>query len=197
MGLSIASRLTIKNKYIAATVKAFFSIEIVFYQIIENNSFETHMKNIFSTVFICATLLACNTTNIEQKTPPTGLPIVGTWKLLSGTTVEKGDTTVVDYSKDKSFIKIITNTHFAFLSHDVNKGKDSSLAMFDAGGGSYSLKDSTYTEHLEYCNAREWEGNDFTFTITIHNDTLVQSGIEKVEGAGVNRLNIEKYIRVK
>jgi hypothetical protein len=54
-----------------------------------------------------------------------------------------------------------------------------------------------YTEHLEYCSAREWEGNDFAFTIHIRNDTLTQSGIEKVESAGVNRINIEKYVRVK
>ncbi len=81
------------------------------------------------------------------------------------------------------------------LQHDLNKGKDS--AVFVAGGGSYSLKDSMYTEHLEYCSARDWEDNDFTFTIAITEDTLVQSGIEKVESAGVNRLNIERYIRVK
>jgi hypothetical protein len=54
-----------------------------------------------------------------------------------------------------------------------------------------------YTEHLEYCSAREWEGNDFSFQIDIKNDTLIQSGVEKVESAGVNRINIEKYIRVK
>jgi len=54
-----------------------------------------------------------------------------------------------------------------------------------------------YKENLEYCSAREWEGNDFTFTVTIKNDTLIQSGTEKVEAAGVNRINIERYTRVK
>ena len=52
---------------------------------------------------------------------------------------------------------------------------------------------SSRNEHLEYCSAREWEGNDFTFTITIKDDTLIQSGIEKIESAGINRVNIEKY----
>jgi hypothetical protein len=47
------------------------------------------------------------------------------------------------------------------------------------------------------CSAREWEGNDFAFIITIKNDTLIQSGIEKVESPGINRVNIEKYSRVK
>ena len=78
----------------------------------------------------------------------------------------------------------------------MNKGKDSA-AVFVAGGGSYTLKDSLDTEHLQYCSARDWEGNDFTFTITIKNDTLSQYGIEKVERAGVNRINIEKYAKVK
>ncbi len=123
-------------------------------------------------------------------------PITGTWQLFKGTLVEKGDTTITDYTKNISFIKIINNTHFAFLQHDLNKGKDEP-AVYVSGGGRYSLKDSLYTEHLEYCSAREWEGNDFAFSIEIKNDTLTQYGIEKVESAGINRINIEKYVRIK
>ena len=124
-------------------------------------------------------------------------PIEGTWKLLTGTIIEKGDTTITDYTKEKSFIKVINDSHFAFLLHDLGKGKDSSSAAFSAGGGSYSLAGNKYTEHLEYCNAREWEGHDFSFTITISGDTLIQSGVEKIEAQGINRTNTEKYIRVK
>jgi hypothetical protein len=122
--------------------------------------------------------------------------IAGTWKLITGTLIEKGDTIVTDDTKNISFVKILNNTHFAFLQHDLNKGKDSA-AIFVAGGGSYSLSDSIYKEHLEYCSAREWEGNDFTFTIHMKGDTLIQSGIEKVDSIGVNRVNIEKYIRIE
>ena len=144
-------------------------------------------------LIISTILLSCGTSTVETASNPK--PIAGTWQLISGTLIEKGDTTVTDYTKNTSFIKIINDTHFAFLQHDLNKGKDS--AVFVAGGGRYSLRDSSYTEHLEYCSARDWEGNDFTFTITIKNDTLTQRGIEKVEKAGVNRINIEKYIKVK
>ena len=134
----------------------------------------------------------------ETKTENTDkLPIVGTWKLQTGTLIEKGDTTVTDYTKGLSFIKIINDTHFSFTNHDLNHGKDSTTAAFSAGAGTYTLKDNIYTEHLEYCNAREWEGHDFTFTIEIKNDTLVQRGIEKIESQGIERLNIEKYVRVK
>ena len=101
---------------------------------------------------------------------------------------------MTDYMKNISFIKIINATHFAFLQHDLKKGQDSN-AVYVSGGGRYSLNDSLYTEHLEYCSARNWEGNDFKFTISIKADTLIQTGIEKVESEGINRVNIEKYIR--
>ncbi len=154
------------------------------------------MKVRLEIIIICAVLLSCGVKTQNEEPRQTAIPIVGTWKLISGTTIEKGDTIVTDYQKNLSFIKIINDTHFAFLKHDLTKGKDSS-ASFSSGGGSYSLEDSIYTEHLEYCSDREWEGNDFTFTVTIKNDTLIQSGIEKVENTGINRLNIEMYTRLK
>lgn len=124
-------------------------------------------------------------------------PMLGTWRLLAGTTVEKGDSTVTDYTQKQSFVKIINETHFAFLLHDLQNGKDSTTAVFAAGGGTYTLSDSTYTEHLEYCSDRAWEGHDFPFTVKISGDTLVQRGVEKVEKEGIERLNIERYVRVK
>jgi hypothetical protein len=147
----------------------------------------------FNTVIaiLAFTLFSCTG---KMSNPAVGLP--GTWKLLKGTLIEKGDSVVTDYTKNISFIKIINDTHFSFLQHDLNKGKDST-AVFVAGGGRYSLQGSSYTEHLEYCNDRIWEGNDFTFTISIKGDTLIQTGIEKVESAGVNRINTEKYVRIK
>lgn len=126
----------------------------------------------------------------------TSLPIVGTWKLLSGTLIEKGDTAVTDYTKGASFIKIINDTHFAFFNHDLTHGKGPSPS-YNSGGGRYTLTDSTYTEQLEYCTDRQWEGHNFPFTITIHNDTLVQQGVEKIPAAGIDRLNIERYVLVK
>ena len=146
-------------------------------------------------ISISVLLLACNVKTKNNGSDQTNMPLIGTWQLISGTLIEQGDTVVTDYTGNLSFIKIINDTHFAFLKHDLAKGKES--PAFGSGGGRYSLIDSLYIEHLEYCSDREWEGNDFEFTITIRNDTLIQSGIEKVEGAGVNRLNIEKYFRVK
>lgn len=151
-------------------------------------------KTLAYTMLIC---MVCScTAKIENQTGSEPLPIIGTWQLLSGTLIEKGDTVVTDYTKTRSFIKIINATHFSFTQHDLNKGQGSD-ASFSAGAGTYTLKDSTYTEHLTYCSDRAWEGHDFSFTLTLQNDTLTQRGIEIVEATGVNRLNIEKYVRVK
>lgn len=153
------------------------------------------MKTSIAFLSIIITLVSCNSKTGGDGLKPALLPIAGTWKLIKGTVIDKGDTVVTDYTKNVSFIKIINDNHFAFLQHDLKKGKDSA-AVFAAGGGSYSLKDSLYTEHLEYCSDRSWEGNDFSFTVTIKNDTLIQTGVEKVESTGVNRMNTEKYIRL-
>jgi hypothetical protein len=145
---------------------------------------------------VCFIILSCNSSIQNDETSQTTVPIAGTWKLLTGTLIEKGDTTITDYTTGREFIKIINDSHFAFLEHDLNKGKDSA-AEFSSGGGAYTLKDSLYTEHLVYCNDRQWEGNEFHFTVTIKNDTLVQQGVEKIDSLGVNRINTEKYVRVK
>ncbi len=137
-------------------------------------------------------LISCNESS--ETVADTTSPIQGTWKLLTATVIEKGDSIITDYTKDRSFIKIINDSHFAFLQHGVDKAKDSS---FSAGGGSYLLKGNNYTEHLEYCNAREWEGHEFTFTVALVGDTLIQSGVEKIESAGIDRINTEKYIRLR
>jgi hypothetical protein len=150
------------------------------------------LKRKLTAAVIVLFFISCSENKTKENT--TSNPIIGTWKLVKGTVIDKGDTIVTDYTKNLSFIKIINPTHFAFLQHDVNKD---STASFVAGGGRYSLKDSTYTEHLEYCNAREWEGHDFPFIVTIKNDTLTQSGVEKIEGTNVNRINTEEYVRLK
>lgn len=152
------------------------------------------MKKIFATALFLVCITGCNEKTKPVTADPADLPIEGTWKLLTGTLIEKGDTVVTDYTRDKSFIKIINSSHFAFLQHGT--GNDPS-AGFSAGGGRYTLSGNTYTEHLEYCNAKEWEGHGFTFTLTISGDTLIQSGIEKIESEGINRINTEKYVRIK
>ena len=154
------------------------------------------MKILSVCLLIVCAFPSCESKQNTEKSAVPDNPMIGTWQLISGTTIQGKDTTVTDYTKNKYCLKIINSTHFAFVGHDLNKGKDSA-AVFSSGGGSYSLMDSLYTEHLQYCSDRQWEGNSFNFTITIIGDTLIQKGIEKIEKIGVNRINIEKYVRVK
>lgn len=155
------------------------------------------MRNKNLVIVFATLLLACNTPTSGGKEEKTQLPLEGTWELFSGTTIQKNDTTVTDYTKGQQMIKIINATHFAFLRHDLDKGKDTATAVYSSGGGSYSLDSNQYTEHLDYCSDREWEGHTFQFTVSIQNDTLSQTGIEKVENAGIDRIIVEKYKRVK
>lgn len=129
----------------------------------------------------------------KSQTSP---PIVGTWKLLTGTTIKGTDTVVTDYTIGQEMIKIISPTHFAFLRHDLNKGKDST-ASYAAGGGRVKIGDSTYTELLDYFSVREWEGGEFELFYKISGDTLITTGVEKIEALGIEHLNIEKLLRVK
>jgi hypothetical protein len=150
------------------------------------------MKPAFIVAF-ATLIISCKS---DQSLEDHKLPLVGTWQLISGTLIEKSDTTVTDYTKDRSMIKIINASHFSFLNHDLKQGKDST-AQFSAGGGRYILEGDQYTEYLEYCSDRAWEGHTFQFTVKVENDTLVQQGIEKIENIGVERLNIERYVRIK
>jgi hypothetical protein len=152
------------------------------------------MKAIALTLSIALFLTACKTK--PEKEDTSTLHLNGTWQLITGTMITKGVGAVTDYTKNQRMIKIINDTHFAFLKHALNTAKDSTNA-FDAGGGHYTLKGGQYTEHLDFYNDKKWEGKTFTFTVSIKNDTLVQKGIEKVEGAGIDRVIIEKYVKVK
>src|SRR5579862_6453926 len=90
--------------------------------------------------------LACNTKSAEEKP---SISLNGTWQLLAGISITRGDSAFTDYTKKQKMIKIINDSHFAFLKHDVNVPQDSSL-NFDAGGGSYTLNGDKYTEHLDF-----------------------------------------------
>lgn len=138
-------------------------------------------------LFLIFFLTSC----IDMKKAPN---IQGTWELVSAVTV-KGDSIYEQQLEGKRMIKIINQDHFAFLNHDQKRGEDST-AHFVAGGGSYKLAGNQYKESLEYCNFRDWEGNDFTFTITLLKDTLVQEGLEEIEELGIKQKIIEKYVRV-
>ena len=152
------------------------------------------MKNTIGLLLVITFLASCSEKSKREIATPKK-EIEGTWRLISATTTEK-DSTFSTFNPKTRMIKIINDTHFAFFNHDLNNGKKVD-ALFFGGGGKYTLKDSTYTENLEYFNNRDWENNKFEFIVKIKNDTLIQKGIEKVEKLGVDRIILEKYVREK
>ncbi len=145
------------------------------------------------TAFMSCTSIAEKKENSLEKTSP----LVGTWKLISGTTIKGNDTITTDYTKNQEMIKIFNESHFSFLRHDLNQGKDSTNTIYVAGGGRYTYKENEYTEYLDYFNIREWENNQFSFEFEISGDTLITRGVEEVKELNVNHINIETLIRVK
>ncbi|MBF7090924.1 hypothetical protein IUY40_05155 [Flavobacterium sp. ALJ2] len=152
------------------------------------------MKNTIGLLLVMAFLTSCNDKN-NQETASIRKDIEGTWRLISAEITEK-DSTFSTFDPKTKMIKIINDSHFAFFNHDLNNGKKED-ALFFGGGGKYTLKDSTYTENLEYFNNRDWENSKFDFTVKIKNDTLIQKGVEKIEKLRINRIIIEKYVREK
>jgi hypothetical protein len=150
------------------------------------------MKSIVLTTTL---VIACLLSACEYKAKPDS-QVAGTWQLLSHTEITKGSRVVTDYTQNLHMIKIINDSHFAFLIHNLKTPKDSSN-NFDAGGGSYTINGDKYTEHLDYYKDKNWEGKSFDFTVRLKGDTLIQKGLEKVEKENIDRIIIEKYVRVK
>lgn len=149
-------------------------------------------------IFLCAGVFSSCKQVEKSEDKAEGSPIVGTWRLISNVMITKGDT-VVAYplkGKDQLMLKMYNNSHFSFFNHDLKQGKIPG-PVYDSGAGTYKLAGNDYSEHLEFCNYREWENHDFKFKLSIRNDTLVQRGIEKIDSLNVNREIIETYVRLK
>ncbi len=126
--------------------------------------------------------------------PTTQPSLLGTWQLVAATATQK-DSTFSTFDPTHKMIKLITPTHFAFLNHAVKSDKDSTNG-FTAGGGTYTLADSTYTESLDYYSDKAWEHHQFAFVVRVTPDSLIQKGVEKVDKLGIDRVIVETYKRV-
>lgn len=144
-----------------------------------------------STICIIATVLLLNVACSNKSTKT----LNGTWQLVSSEVNANGAITL-DKMEGKKMIKIINATHFAFLNHDLKAGKDSTNIVFVAGGGTCTRTDSTYSETLEYCNYRDYEGLKVDFKVQFAHDTLILSGHEVKEDLNVDQYITEKYIKI-
>lgn len=150
---------------------------------------------VYLALLLTFSLFACD--SHSPATPSLQQDLLGSWELISAIQIRK-DTTFSTMTPGHKMIKIINQTHFAFLQHALDTAVKE--AGFVAGGGKYNLQDNQYVEHLEYCSARGYEGNDFTFQVAIKGDTLIQSGEEKLKDLGLGDQNVklvETYVRIK
>ena len=129
-------------------------------------------------------ILSCNINNTYNT------ELRGTWKMVYAEVLEN-DSLKVKNLTNTHFIKIINKTHFAFFNQD--KQVDSS---FYSGGGTYILNDNVYVETLNFTMVKAIRNHTFPFEIAFKGDTLIQSGVELVNEANINRKITEKYIKI-
>lgn len=149
------------------------------------------MKKIVFVLILIITLgvYGCKNQNINESASSNS--IEGTWKMIYAEIKENDSIKRKDLS-NTSFVKLIGKDHFAFFNQE-----DASDQNFYSGGGSYSLQGENYTETLNFSANKAIRNHRFSFTIQIIGDTLIQSGIEKVPAANIDREIIEKYIKIK
>jgi hypothetical protein len=97
---------------------------------------------------------------------------LGTWQLVSS---KYGDAKgFSDVPKDERHVKIITATHFLWVSYD-----DKNRVITTSMGGSCSLHGGKYTEVVEFFlpkGMRTYLGKKQEFTVRVEGDKLYQSG---------------------
>lgn len=135
-------------------------------------------------------LLSC-----QGSEPQSGLD--GTYKTVENTTIKGKDT--IFFQVDPTMTEMIKRfnvNNFAFFNHDLNTGQDNT-SLFVSGAGTYSWDGDKYSENLDCCIFRPWEGKQFDFKLQINGDTLIQEGLEEIPELGINEYITEKYVRIK
>ena len=144
------------------------------------------MKKALFYILIVYSFANCNT----EKPEITQNKIEGTWKMVYAETIENDSIKLKDLT-ETTFIKIINKTHFSFFNQE-----NSGTKNFYGGAGTYTLEGDKYTETLNFTSVEAIKKHKFPFNIRFSHDTLIQSGVEKVKAAGINRYIIEKYIKL-
>jgi hypothetical protein len=103
-------------------------------------------------------------------------------------------------------IKILTKTHWAFLSQQrtapkLSNGSDAELLAaaktFGAGGGTYQLDGDTYTEHVEFFATPNFVGASLKFKIKWEGDEWIQTGTLPIKALGLGDKDLELYERYR
>ncbi len=126
--------------------------------------------------------------------------IQGAWELVSGTADGEA------YPARWRQLKIITETHFAFVRESEDRGVKELKTAADSlqafrtmfsGGGTYTLQGTTYTENLEYFADPTYLGMSLPFTCRTEGDRFYQSGTYPIleDGQPVREVQLEEVWR--
>jgi hypothetical protein len=97
--------------------------------------------------------------------------ITGTWELVS---YKYGfaQSAFIDVPKSQCHYKLITDTHFTWVSFSTDTKK-----VMSSAGGAYTLEGNTYTESLDYGLGMDaYLGNKCPYTIKVEGDMFFLSG---------------------
>ncbi len=101
---------------------------------------------------------------------------VGTWRIASATyTNAQMKRESVDHSKHHE-LKIITPTHFMWITYEPGKNSPGKEVFGGAGGGRYTLDGIKYVEMLEYASWAGYESNITDFSLRVEGDKMYQMG---------------------
>ncbi|MGH8314124.1 MAG: hypothetical protein ACRETU_03105 [Steroidobacterales bacterium] len=130
-------------------------------------------------------------TETAASTPDKAGPLEGAWELIAAKSTPADDTFPLDTERQ---IKILTRTHWAFLSQQRKMPKmpggsaaewAAAAKSFSAGGGTYTLDGDTYSEHIEFFVSPKFVGTTINFKITWNGDEWTQSGTLPLKSLGV------------
>ena len=154
-----------------------------------------YRKTALLIVVVLSMLTACasQTSTATTYTKPS---VIGSWQLLSEEIRIGGHAYPTFDTKTRKMMKIFNDTHFVFVSIGNERPRFSSYLLTDAekivafdnfggGGGRYTYENGFLTEHVEYMNYPNYEGESIKFKVTIDGDTLIQEGDYPIKKFGL------------
>ena len=132
------------------------------------------MYSKLTVVFISTLFLLLQACSSAQKVPtqPKPASLVGTWQFVSGRYTEPNKQPVAYKDPELRAIKIITPTHFSYITETGNG------SFYIAGAGTCKLEKDQYTETLEYVSAPKMKNKSYSFKYHIENDLWYTEGME-------------------
>lgn len=140
------------------------------------------MNSIGRAVFVSAIFLllqACTATTKISTAPSqtksaslTNSSLVGSWQFVSGRYTEPNKAPVIYKNPDLRAIKIITPTHFSYITE---KGDGS---FYVAGAGTCKIEKEQYSETIDYSSVPTMKNKSYTFKYHIENDLWYMQGME-------------------